>query len=279
MSSQATHWLDGSKISALPLPDRGINFGDGLFETLLIKGQRALYSELHLARLSRGLSALGLPDCIDVVRDHIETATLAIDNTCEWSSMRVTVIRGSTVRGYTPQPDSVPRILITTAPMSRNCAHMLAPAQLAVADIRLASQPALALIKHLNRLEQILAAAQCDREGKDECIVLDQADQITCVIAGNLFLVRSGTLVTPLLDHCGVAGTRRSLIINKWAPDLGIEVSETRLTLSDLEDAEEVFYSNSLLPVRPVLTAGPHRWSGFDVCGALFQRYLEDISC
>jgi 4-amino-4-deoxychorismate lyase len=279
VSLQATHWLDGLKISALPLPDRGINFGDGLFETVLVKGRCPLYRELHLARLARGLHALGMPDCIAAARRHIENAAIAIDANCDWSYMRVTVIRGSTARGYAPAPDSIPEILITTAPMLRDCTQMLAPAELAVADIRLASQPALALIKHLNRLEQILAAAQSHREGKDECIVLDQADHLTCVIAGNFFLVRNGTLVTPLLENCGVAGTRRSLIIDKWAPDLVMEVRETRLSLADLEDAEEVFYSNSLLPVRPVLTVGHRRWTRFEVCGALFQRYLEDMSC
>jgi 4-amino-4-deoxychorismate lyase len=149
---------------------------------------------------------------------------------------------------------------------------------MSVATIQLAAQPALAQIKHMNRLEQVLAAQQAQAEQVDECFVLDQAEQLVSVIAGNVFLVRSGELLTPLLVDCGVRGTRRRLIIEKWAPSIGLKVREARLTLHDLHSAQEVFYSNSLQTVRPVAALGDQYWDNHDVCEALFLRYLEDLS-
>jgi 4-amino-4-deoxychorismate lyase len=130
----------------------------------------------------------------------------------------------------------------------------------------------------LNRLEQVLAAQQAQAEKVDECFVQDQAEQLVSVIAGNVFLVRDGELLTPVLVDCGVAGTRRSLIIEKWAPAIGLQVREARLTLADLQSAEEVFYSNSLQTVRPVARLGDKYWDNHGVCDALFRRYLEDLS-
>ena len=161
--------------------------------------------------------------------------------------------------------------------LDRDCGQMNTAATLGVASIRLSKQPLLAGIKHLNRLEQVLAAAQAQAEGTDECIVLDQTDHLTCVVAGNLFLVRSGELLTPKLLDCGVLGTRRRLIIEKWAPSIGLQVREVRLKLSDLLTAEEVFYSNSLQTVRPVIRLGEQSWDNHSVCTALFQRYLEEF--
>jgi 4-amino-4-deoxychorismate lyase len=107
--------------------------------------------------------------------------------------------------------------------------------------------------------------------------MLDQTDHLSCVVAGNLFVVRCGRLLTPKLSDCGVLGTRRRLIIEKWAPSIGLEVSEVSLKLSDLLTAEEVFYSNSLQTVRPVMRLSEQNWDNHTVCTALYQRYLEDL--
>jgi len=151
-------------------------------------------------------------------------------------------------------------------------------AAVGIAEIRLSSQPALAQIKHLNRLEQILASVQMLTLGVDEGLMLDQAGHITSVIAGNFFMVKRGMLVTPRLVDCGVAGTRRRLIIEKWAPALGLIVQQSEISLKDLKDAEEVFYSNSLQTVRPVARVVDQHWASHNVCKALFECYLDELS-
>jgi 4-amino-4-deoxychorismate lyase len=279
VSQQSAFWLDGTPISALPLPDRGLDYGDGLFETLLLHHGKPLFTELHLERMAQGLRALALPDCLTTARQQLETAASAAEQArWPWAVLRLSVIRGPGPRGYAPSVNSRPRILVCVSRLDRDCARMGAAATLCVAEIRLSTQPLLAHIKHLNRLEQVLAAAQAQAHDTDECIVLDQMDHLTSVAAGNLFLVRHGELLTPKLVDCGVLGTRRRLIIEKWAPAVGLNVREVRLTFSDLQTADEVFYSNSLQTVRPVAKLSEQYWDKHSVCEALFQQYQEELA-
>ena len=275
MSQRPDIWLDGSPTATLPLPDRGSDFGDGVFETILVHQGALLFADVHLERLSLGLQVLAIPDCIAAARQQLDIVAIAIH--WRWAVLRLSVSRGSGQRGYTPSDNAVPRILISVSPLDRDCEKMMTAATLCFANIRLATQPFLAGIKHLNRLEQVLASAQAKAEGVDEAIVLDQNGHIISVIAGNLFLVRQGKLLTPKLDNCGVLGTRRRLVIERWAPAIGLTVRETTLTLLDLQEAEEVFYNNSLQTVRPIARIGQQSWNSHGVCEAIFQRYQETL--
>ena len=279
MSRQSAFWLNGTPTTALPLPSRAVEFGDGVFETLLLHRGEIQFLDLHLERLAQGLAVLALPDCLAAVRQHIDTVSGTItQRPPQWAALRLTVIRGAGERGYAPAANAEPDILITVTEIQRNCAALSSAATMGTADIRLARQPALARIKHLNRLEQVIAAAQAQSNHLDECLMLDQDGQVVSVIAGNVFLLSEGELLTPALVHCGVAGTRRRLVIEKWAPALGLGVREVQLSMSDLGAAAEVFYSNSLYGVRPVSRIGNHVWGDHSVCAALFQQYLEDIA-
>jgi len=275
VSQRPDIWLDGSPTATLPLPDRGSDFGDGVFETILVHQGALLFADVHLERLSLGLQVLAIPDCIAAARQQLDIVAVAIH--WRWAVLRLSVSRGSGQRGYTPSDNAVPRILISVSPLDRDCEKMMTAATLCFANIRLATQPFLAGIKHLNRLEQVLASAQAKAEGVDEAIVLDQNGHIVSVIAGNIFLVRQGKLLTPKLDNCGVLGTRRRLVIERWAPAIGLTVRETTLTLLDLQEAEEVFYSNSLQTVRPIARIGQQSWNSHGVCEAIFQRYQETL--
>jgi len=262
----------------MPLPDRGIEYGDGLFETLLLHYGRPLFTELHMERMAHGLRALALPDCLEAARQQVDKAAgFAAQKHWPWSALRLSITRGPGPRGYAPPTQPKPRIIIYVSCLDRDCGQMDSAATLSVADIRLSDQPLLAHIKHLNRLEQVLAAAQTQAEAADECLMLDHTGHLISVAAGNLFLLRHGELLTPELVNCGVLGTRRRLIMETWGPSIGLNVREARLKLSDLESAEEVFYCNSLLTVRPVTRVGEQFWDSNSVCNALFQRYLEEL--
>jgi 4-amino-4-deoxychorismate lyase len=278
VSLETAFWLDGTPTSVLPLPDRGLDYGDGLFETLLVHQGKALYTEMHLERMSEGLLALALPDCLTAVTQQLDRVLLDASHLVRpWAVLRISVIRGPGRRGYAPSSAS-PRILIGVTGLDRDCAQMASVATLGLATIRLSSQPQLARIKHLNRLEQVLAAAQAQTQCVDECIMLDGTDHITSVTAGNLFLVRHGELLTPKLNDCGVSGTRRRLIMENWAPSIGLTVREGSLTLADMEAAEEVFYSNSLLTVRPVARLSGISWDNHTICNALFECFRGELA-
>ncbi|MEZ5573144.1 MAG: aminodeoxychorismate lyase [Halioglobus sp.] len=278
MSRQDTIWLDGSQVSALPLPDRGLDFGDGLFETMLVHRGQPLFEEYHLERLCRGLQALAIPDCLQNARAELRVATETVARNWEWAVIRISVLRGVGPRGYTPLLNAKPRILIRITQLDSDHAMMPSPAKLGVAEIFLSNQPFLAGIKHSNRLEQVIAATEAQSKGVDECILLDDLGQVVSVIAGNIFLMCKGELCTPILDRCGVEGTRRRLIMEIWAPSIGLNVRETRMTLSDLESADEVFYSNSLHTVRPIARLNLRTWEDHSVCASLFQQYLKVVS-
>ena len=107
--------------------------------------------------------------------------------------------------------------------------------------------------------------------------MLDQSGHLVSLTAGNLFLVRGERLLTPTLTASGIEGTRRRLVMEKWAPAIGRVVQESRLSLRELETADEVFCSNSLHGVRPVARFGERRWQRYPVCESLFQQYQGDL--
>lgn len=279
MPTQTATWLDGAPAAALPLPDRGLEFGDGLFETLLLRQGEPLYPDFHWQRLQLGLQVLGFPDCLTLARKQLQTAARDVHSRgWPWTALRLTVSRGAGPRGYAPPQDTTPRIILCATQLDRDCGHMGSSVALCVATVRWSVQPLLAGIKHLNRLEQVLAAAECHSTLAEEAVMLDQQGHLASVTAGNLFLLRNGELITPALRDCGIEGTRRRLLIERWAPAIGLSVKESTLTLEDLDLADEVFYSNSLLGVRPVGRLGARLWHAHPVCEALFQQYQDDLA-
>lgn len=279
VSGESAIWLDGLRSQALPLPDRGLDFGDGLFETLLLHEGKLLFRELHLKRLQRGLQALYFPNCTDSVGLQLQRAADAVrDWGWRWSALRVTVSRGAGPRGYAPPVEAIPRIIITASDLGSSHGEMSPPARLSLASVRWSSQPALAGLKHINRLEQVLAAREYRLAGMDEAVMLDQAGMVVSVTAGNLFVASEGRLLTAPIEDCGIAGTRRDLIMHRWAPALGLKCEEVTLTPRQLESADEVFLSNSLVGPRPVAGFGQRRWASHDICEALYRQYRGDIA-
>lgn len=279
MSNQTRTWLDGVPAAELPLPDRGLDYGDGLFETLLLRRGQPLLTELHLDRLRCGLDILRFPECLAPVVEQVHSAAAQVRSAgWQWASLRLSVTRGAGPRGYTPPRSPVPRVLVQIAELDHDAAAMPAAAALSLSPVRLSCQPLLAGIKHLNRLEQVMAAAQAQQEGVDEAVLLDQSGNVISVIAGNLFVLRDGALITPPLNQCGVAGTRRRLIMESLAPAVGLQVFERAVSMPDLESAEEAFYCNSLRGLRPVASLGDVRWETHAICEALFAQYVRELT-
>lgn len=271
-------WVDGVPAESLPLPDRGLDFGDGLFETMLLRGGNPLYLDLHLQRLGRGLRALAFPDCMDRVREALQLAFSTVaERGWTWAAMRLTVTRGSGPRGYAPPLEAAPRTILSATPLAGSPLEMLPPARLSMAAVRWPVQPILAGLKHLNRLEQVLAAAEVRRAGTEEAIMLGQGGELVSVTAGNLFLLVKGELLTPRLDSCGIAGTRRSLVMQRWAPACKLAVRETVLGSAQLEACQEMFFSNSLVGLRPIDRLGKRRFASHEACRALFEQYRSEL--
>jgi 4-amino-4-deoxychorismate lyase len=250
-------WIDGVAASTIPVDDRGLLYGDGLFETILVRNGTARFLAAHLARLARGCARLGIPYDDDGVRADVTTALAPAP---PLAIVKLIVTRGSAARrGYAPQAGAARRI-VTLWPTT-DTRSMVAGVTLGVARTRAATNPALAGLKHLNRLDNVLAAAEL-ADGHLDLLMLDAADRLVSGTSCNLFVAHDGRLATPKLDSAGVAGVLRGIVLRE-APKLGVVVQERTLTLADLAAADEVLVTNARIGVVPVARVGQHSFRTF----------------
>ncbi|MGB9670977.1 MAG: aminodeoxychorismate lyase [Halothiobacillaceae bacterium] len=257
-------------LDSLPLTDRGLHYGDGLFETMAVQEGRVRLLDLHLARLARGAARLAIP--------LADAEGLVAALTTEAGAMgegvlKLILTRGSGGRGYLPPDASTPSLILQRYPPV--AVEGQEGVTVRLCELRLARQPYLAGLKHLNRLEQVLARAEWRDPAIAEGVMLDSEGLLVEGVASNVFLVREGRLLTPLLDQCGVAGVMRAHVMQR-AASLGLAVQETRLVLDDLMAADEVFLTNSLHGIRPVTCLlGRRDWAVGSVTRALQARLWE----
>ncbi len=244
--------VNGSGVDQVAVADRGLHYGDGLFETLaVLDGQPRLWQR-HVTRLREGCARLGIamPDpsiLYDEARALCREHARAV--------LKIIVTRGAGGRGYRPPiraQHSAPTRIVAVYPWpDYPAAYAEEGIALRVCRTRLGCNPALAGMKHLNRLEQVLARAEWDDPAIAEGLMLDQRERVIAGTMSNLFLVREGRLLTPRLDECGVAGIMRGLILES-AVQQGIAVEIGDLSLECLRLADEIFVSNSVAGLWPV---------------------------
>jgi 4-amino-4-deoxychorismate lyase len=251
MSGALGTWIDGAAGTTVPVDDRGLQYGDGLFETVLVRAGRPRFLETHLARLGRGLAALNMSfDFEAALRAEIEQAGTRAP---PLAVLKIIVTRGSALRrGYAPQ-DARPRRILSLWPAGPTPPQAVA---LRLASLRVADFSPFAGLKHLSRLENVMAAAGCGTDCFD-VIMCDVNGQVVSASAANVFIVRDGGLVTPPVDRRGVAGVMRSIVLRE-ASRLEIPAHEAQLTPADLQAADGVFLTNARIGVVPVSRVGEH---------------------
>jgi len=240
-----------ARVSAL---DRGLAYGDGVFRTLAIEGRLPRWWPDHMAKLRSDCARLGLA-CPDP--DAWEQDLASLDGLPERGVLRLTVTRGDGPRGYRPPAATATRILACwAAEPPRYPGEGL---HLRVCALRLGHQPALAGVKHLNRLENVLARAEWDDPDIHEGLLLDGVGRVVSGVMSNLFVWREGRLLTPRLDRCGVAGVTRDRLLAA-ARHAGLEVAEADFGLPELLDADEILLCNSLMGLRRVARIDDRHW-------------------
>jgi 4-amino-4-deoxychorismate lyase len=239
--------INGERTELLPATDRGLHYGDGLFETIAVVEGRLRLWNAHMERLQRGCEVLGLP-LPDLQQLHDEALFLC--GTVERTVLKLVITRGSGGRGYRPPQDVAPQRILFSYPWPDfpDLSHGIC---LRVCQTPLACNPALAGIKHLNRLEQVLARAEWDDPAIHEGLMCDLDGRVKEGTMSNLFWVADGRLFTPDLSRCGVAGVMRAQVM-ALARDLGIGVSTAEIHPEELAQADEIFLTNSLIGIWPV---------------------------
>lgn len=229
--------------------DRGFQYGDGVFTSTPVRSGRALLLDRHLARLARDCGRLNIPspsaatlgdEVRQICRQHPDAV------------LKIQVTRGPGGRGYRLPDPARPTRVLSIHPCPNFDARLNEEGvTVKICKHRLGWNTALAGVKHMNRLEQILARAEWNEESVQEGLMLDQVGNVVEGTMSNVFLARQRRLITPLLDRCGVDGVMRGLIL-EIASTLGIPAEQRRIGLSDLAEAEEIFLTNAVIGLWPV---------------------------
>jgi 4-amino-4-deoxychorismate lyase len=257
--------VNGVAQDAVSARDRGLAYGDGVFRTLRLRAGKPLFWERHYRKLAHDCAAIGIA-CPESSLLQGELRAAANDDPD--GVARITVTRGSGERGYAPPTKPVPTRVVGVAPAPERPPHWATEGVLVrLCAMRATFQPRLAGIKHLNRLDSVLARAEWTDPGIAEGLLLDHRGDVVSGTMGNVFAVERGVLVTPDLAGGGVAGVQRERVLEYAAQD-GSPVRTEPLSLARLLAADEVFLVNSVIGLWPVIAIADRRWQR----GALTAR-------
>lgn len=251
---------NGAGTDSISIRDRGFLYGDGVFRTMRAEQGKILHWSLHLNKLQQDCQALGIAcpstsllsgELTRLLRQHPEGV------------FKLIVTRGQGGRGYAPPANAVANHYWDVFPLPDYPAVWRTQGVgIRVCETRLAHQPRLAGIKHLNRLENVLAAAELQDTAIPEGLLCDNDDNVIEGMRSNLFFVRDGELLTPDLARCGVAGVQRERVL-AWAMKQHMPVKIGHFKIQKLLEAEEIFLVNSVIGVWPVREFQQRQWQAF----------------
>ena len=261
--------VNGSIADTIPVLDRGLMYGDGVFRTLRVRnGQPELWPRQY-AKLAADCASLDIlcPGATGLEREMRDAVRNEPD-----CVLKIVVSRGEGGRGYGVPSSVHPSRVMVTAPLPEYPASYATDGvRLHVCDLRMCHQPRLAGIKHLNRLENVLARMEWSDPDIPEGLMLDVDGNVIEGTMSNLFMRRENHLLTPDLSQCGVAGLQRDRIM-EVANDLGLTVEVSRFSLRTLLEADEVLLCNSVIGIWPVREIGPRHWVPGELAPALRRR-------
>jgi 4-amino-4-deoxychorismate lyase len=257
-------WVDGVAGSDLPISDRALHYGDAIFTTLRVHAAQACWLQAHLQRLQQAADALRMP-MFDWSAVHADIERAAAHP--QAGVVKVILSRGDGARGYAIDGSIGRRLVVVYGRPATDPAIHARGVALRIADLVLSDQPALAGLKHGNRLEQILARSECVDPGIYDVLLADARGHVISATSANLFARFGDEVRTPLLSRAGVAGVARSRILQQLAGTAVV----TEIALDSLYLADELFLSNCVRGIVPVRSLGDHRYTGMATAQALMR--------
>jgi 4-amino-4-deoxychorismate lyase len=264
-------WVDGADSGRIDVHDRGLQYGDGLFETLAVRRGAVRFVDWHLERLADGARRLGIPmPDAALLCDEIAAAAVSTER----SIVKLILTRGAGERGYRPPRQPRPTRIVLGFPWpALDASAWTDGVRVMWCRTRLASNPALAGIKHLNRLEQVLARSEWDDVAVAEGLMMDAEGSVISGTQTNVFASIAGRWITPALDRCGVAGVMRRAFM-AWSAEQGAEVIERPLPAAELEEASGLVLTNALIGAWPVRELADRGYR-VDPRAARFNAWVE----
>lgn len=240
--------INGQISDALSPYNRGLAYGDGVFRTMRYDDGVVQDWPLHYQKLVADCQKLSIvcPSADILMQDIKRLLQVESDQVSRASVLKVMITRGEGGRGYAPPSVSTPDRILLHLPLPEYPPEIFSQGvRLYQCQTRLATQPLLAGIKHLNRLENVLARAEPHDPSCFDGLLLDYAGHVIEAVAGNVFIQKNGQVYTPRLDSCGVAGVMRQKVMD-WYLTQGHPVIEQSIDLPTLLNADAVIITNSL---------------------------------
>jgi 4-amino-4-deoxychorismate lyase len=247
--------VNGRITSTIAVDDRGLLYGDGLFETIALVNGYPRELDRHLRRLLDGCQRLAItPPDVLVLRREVAQICANVQR----AVLKIIITRGQGGRGYRPllQQEQSTRILMLNDWPDYQRVYWEQGIAATCCRTRLGRNPSLAGIKHLNRLEQVLARGEWKDEYQ-EGLLLDTENRVVEGTMSNVFMIQDDALHTPELNYAGVAGIMRARILES-AGKVGISAHVCELSLGEIEAADALFFCNSLVGIWPVQRLEDH---------------------
>lgn len=242
--------VNGQPEDRISVLDRGLQYGDGLFETIAFRRGSLEFLQQHLERLELGCNRLKIP--FIALETLLADLTRVCDTLISDAVIKIIVTRGQGGRGYKATPSALPTCIISSHVISDNSSNNSQGIRVRICQQTVSENVSLAGIKHLNRLEQVLARSEWDDDAIAEGLMFNRHKQLIEGTMSNVFIVSDGKLLTPELELSGVCGIMRNQVISA-AQLAGIDVSISTISLDQLRHADEVFITNSLIDIWPVV--------------------------
>jgi branched-chain amino acid aminotransferase len=252
--------------------DRGLQYGDGVFDTMTVRSGRPLLFERHMARLAAAAELIGIE--VDTTAFEAVVLDLLRDLKKRDAIVRTTLTRGIAPRGLWPANSEEPTILSVAQPWELSLVGQ--PARLSIASAPRNERSMLSRIKSLAYLDNVLAAREAAEAGADDALFLNTRGHVACTTIANLFAVHGHRLATPRLEDGCLDGVMRGFVLEEAAA-FGLVVDELPLRLDDVLGADAVFLTNSVRLLRPVTALGGRAYVEAPVVAHLLHHLRDRL--
>jgi len=237
---------------AVGVSDRGLLYGDGLFETLRAYDAAPFLLEEHLERLSASAAELRICDSLEAEAIGRDVAELLRANGLRDAYIRITLTRGAHTGRLELEPAARPTVCIVARPLRPLPPRLYDEGMTAIiASVRQNADSPLPRHKTLNYLANLVARTEAREQGADEAILLNTRGEVAEAASSNLFLLSGGRLITPSLEANILPGITRRVVL-RLAEAAGCATEERTVGPDELGRADEVFLTNSIVGIVPV---------------------------
>ena len=264
--------VNGKAGDSISVYDRGFLYGHGLFETIAVQNKQALLLDNHLQRLTADADKLGFSAPKDLIKQDIESLAA----TSDLGIIRVTLTCGIGDRGYaTPENAQTNRVVSLSDWPPFIEEHRQSGIHLGISEYNIAQQSMLAGIKHLNRLEQVLIRQQWQNSWQEAIVCDEQGNVIECTQSNLFYINAENQLITPEIDKCGINGVMRNTIM-QYADKIGLDIVDKTVSLEELNNAKEIFVTNSIIGIWPVSFFRDNHYNNQNVSQTLLEELIKN---